>query len=102
MEKVARREPTSGEMPARSLAMALAREPRANLVLVSTPGEYAAAEAEKALRLGLHVMLFSDNIPLADEIALKRLARARGLLVMGPDCDAAMARSDSQRVACSP
>ena len=76
----------SGEMPARSLAMALAREPRANLVLVSTPGEYAAAEAEKALRLGLHVMLFSDNIPLADEIALQRLARERGLLVMGPDC----------------
>src|SRR5262245_38060727 len=63
----------SGEMPARSLAMALGREPRANLVLVSTPGEYAVAEAEKALRLGLHVMLFSDNIPLADEIALKRL-----------------------------
>src|SRR5262245_32985730 len=59
------------DTPARTLAMALSKEPRANLVLVSTPGEYAAAEAEKALRLGLHVMLFSDNIPLADEIALK-------------------------------
>jgi succinyl-CoA synthetase alpha subunit len=82
--------PLSGEIPARSVAMALARESRANLVLVSTPGEYAAAEAEKALRLGLHVMLFSDNIPLADEIALKRLARERGLLVMGPDCGTAI------------
>jgi succinyl-CoA synthetase alpha subunit len=80
----------AGEMPARSLAMAVAREPRANLALVSTPGEYAAAEAEKALRLGLHVMLFSDNIPLADEIALKRLARERGLIVMGPDCGTAI------------
>src|SRR5262249_3631523 len=79
-----------GTMPARSVAMALAREPRANLVLVSTPGEYAAAEAEKALRLGLHVMLFSDNVALADEIALKRLARERGLLVMGPDCGTAI------------
>ena len=80
----------SSEMPAPSLAVALAREPRANLVLVSTPGEYAAAEAEKALHLGLHVMLFSDNIPLADEIALKRLARESGLLVMGPDCGTAI------------
>jgi succinyl-CoA synthetase alpha subunit len=80
----------SGELPPRSLAMALAKEPRANLALVSTPGKYAAAEAEKALRLGLHVMLFSNNIPLADEIALKRLAREHGLLVMGPDCGTAI------------
>jgi FdrA protein len=79
-----------GAMPARSVAMALAGEPRANLVLVSTPGEYAAAEAEKALRLGLHVMLFSDNVALADEIALKRLAREPGLHVMGPDCGTAI------------
>jgi succinyl-CoA synthetase alpha subunit len=80
----------SDEMPPRSVAMALAREPRANLALVSTPGAYAAAEAEKALRLGLHVMLFSDNIPFEEEIALKRLARKRGLLMMGPDCGTAI------------
>jgi succinyl-CoA synthetase alpha subunit len=44
----------------------------------------------KALRLGLNVMLFSDNVSLADEVALKRAARERGLLVMGPDCGTAI------------
>ena len=70
--------------------MALAQAPEANLALISMPGEYAAAEAMKALRLGLNVMLFSDNVPLADEIALKRYAAQRGLLVMGPDCGTAI------------
>jgi FdrA protein len=44
----------------------------------------------KALRLGLHVMLFSDNVALADEVALKRFAKERDLLVMGPDCGTAI------------
>jgi succinyl-CoA synthetase alpha subunit len=76
--------------PPRSLAMALPELPTANLALISTPGDYAAAEAMKALRLGLNVMLFSDNVALADEIALKRYARAHDLLVMGPDCGTAI------------
>jgi len=79
-----------GAIAPRSAEMALAAAPRSNLALVSVPGEYAAAEATKALRLGLHVMLFSDNVALADEIALKALARERGLLVMGPDCGTAI------------
>jgi len=62
----------------------------ANLALVSVPGDFAAAEARKALRAGLHVMLFSDNVPLAEEVALKREAAAAGLLVMGPDCGTAI------------
>jgi len=74
----------------RSVEMALERLPGANLALVSTPGDYAAAEAFKALRLGLHVMCFSDNVSEADEIALKRYARAHGLLMMGPDCGTAI------------
>jgi succinyl-CoA synthetase alpha subunit len=74
----------------RSLQMALARSPAANLALISVPGDYAAAEAMKALRLGLHVMLFSDNVALADEVALKRYADGKGLLVMGPDCGTAI------------
>ena len=81
-------------MPLRSLQMALeqssANRPAPNLALISTPGEYAAAEAMKALRLGLNAMLFSDNVELRDEIALKRFARDRGLLVMGPDCGTAI------------
>jgi len=78
------------EFAPRSIQMALAANPEANLALISTPGDYAAAEALKALRLGLHVMLFSDNVSLADEAMLKREARARGLLVMGPDCGTAI------------
>jgi succinyl-CoA synthetase alpha subunit len=76
--------------PARSLVMGLDAAPSANLALISTPGDYAAAEAEKALRLGLNVMIFSDNVSEADEIALKRLARTHDLLVMGPDCGTAI------------
>ena len=77
-------------MPPRSLEMALGEQPTANLALISTPGDYAAAEAMKALRLGLNVMLFSDNVALEDEIALKRYAREHDLLVMGPDCGTAI------------
>ncbi len=78
------------QMPLRSLQMALAASPAANLALISTPGEYAAAEAMKALRLGLNAMLFSDNVALDDEVALKRYAEAHDLLVMGPDCGTAI------------
>ncbi|MGH8764943.1 MAG: acyl-CoA synthetase FdrA [Burkholderiales bacterium] len=62
----------------------------ANLALISVPGEFAAAEARKALERGLHVMMFSDNVPIADEVALKDLALERGLLLMGPDCGTAL------------
>ncbi|MCG6874443.1 MAG: acyl-CoA synthetase FdrA [Betaproteobacteria bacterium] len=74
----------------RSTAMAIAAAPQSNLALVSVPGEYAAAEAMKALRLGLNVMLFSDGVSVEDEVAIKSLAQARNLLVMGPDCGTAI------------
>jgi succinyl-CoA synthetase alpha subunit len=77
-------------IPPRSLEMALGELATANLALISTPGDYAAAEALKALRLGLNVMLFSDNVALEEEIALKRYARDHDLLVMGPDCGTAI------------
>lgn len=64
--------------------------PDANLVLISVAGKYAAKEAEKAINKGLHVMLFSDNVSLEDEIRLKKLAISNGLLVMGPDCGTAI------------
>ena len=54
------------------------------------PGDYAAGEARKALRSGLDVMIFSDNVPLEEEVALKREAKALGRLVMGPDCGTAI------------
>jgi FdrA protein len=63
--------------------------PGANLMLISVPGAYAALEAAKALQAGLHVFLFSDNVTLEAEVALKKLAVARGLLMMGPGCGTA-------------
>lgn len=71
---------------ARSLEEGLAQKPHANLAVISVPGEYAAREARKALQAGLHVFLFSDNVTIDDELALKRLAAEKGLLLMGPDC----------------
>ena len=62
----------------------------ANLALISVPGEFAAAEARKALEAGMHVMMFSDNVPIEDEVALKDLAIRKGLLMMGPDCGTAL------------
>ena len=57
--------------------------------MISVPGAYAAKEAMDALQRGLHVFLFSDNVPVDDEMALKREAIKRGLLLMGPDCGTA-------------
>ena len=73
-----------------SLEGALQVLPGANLALISVAGRYAGEVAMRALECGLHVMLFSDNVPLEQEVALKRFARKRGLLVMGPDCGTAI------------
>ncbi len=68
----------------------MAEDAATNLVLIATPGPYATAEAMKALKRGCNVFLFSDNVPVEDEIELKAMARAKGLLVMGPDCGTAI------------
>ncbi|MCB2012484.1 MAG: acyl-CoA synthetase FdrA [Geminicoccaceae bacterium] len=64
--------------------------PSLDLALISVPGEYAASEARKALMRGLDVMIFSDNVPIEQEVELKLLARELGRLVMGPDCGTAI------------
>ncbi len=74
----------------RSVEEAKRRQPEAQIAVISVPGPYAALETQQALRAGLHVFLFSDNVALEDEIALKQLARERGLLLMGPDCGTAL------------
>src|SRR5688500_7783651 len=61
-----------------------------NVAIVSVPGDYAALEAHKALSAGLHVLLFSDNVSLEEEVELKERAEAEGLLVMGPGAGTAM------------
>lgn len=73
-----------------TLSDAVALEPGLRLALISTPGAYATAEALKALKRGLHVFLFSDNVPVDDELELKRLAVRKDLLLMGPDCGTAI------------
>ena len=74
----------------RSLATALDVLPHANLALISVPGEFAMAEARRALDAGLHALVFSSGVPLEEERALKLLAREKGLLLMGPDCGTAL------------
>ena len=81
---------TSSELRPTSLDGALEAMPDANLALISVAGRYAGDEAMRALENGLHVMLFSDNVPLDKEIKLKKFAQKRGLLVMGPDCGTAI------------
>jgi FdrA protein len=78
----------------RTIRGAARHDPTVNLAIISVAGQYAAAEAWEALHnglhVGLHVLLFSDNVPLDDEIALKQYAAEHGLLMMGPDCGTAI------------
>ena len=62
------------------------------------PGDYAALEAHHALTAGLHVLLFSDNVPLEEEVELKDAAPSLGLLVMGPGAGTADARRHRARL----
>jgi FdrA protein len=74
----------------KSLESAADSLPDAQWVLVSVAGRYAAGVSREALRLGKHVFLFSDNVSVEDEVALKQAAAEKGLLVMGPDCGTAI------------
>jgi len=91
-ELLARRVESSGVSTYRpkTLRSALRTQPGTNLALISVPGRYAAGLARECLDAGLSVFLFSDNVPLDQEIDLKRQAAEKGLLVMGPDCGTAL------------
>ena len=78
------------EMLPRTTAAAARGSAATNIALIAVPGPYAAVEAHQALSAGLHVFLFSDGVSLDDEVALKRRARERKLLVMGPECGTAI------------
>lgn len=69
-----------------TLDSAVDAQPDINLAVISVPGQYAAREAQKALEKGLHVFVFSDNVPVEQEVEIKQFAQEKGLLVMGPDC----------------
>jgi FdrA protein len=85
-----RRRTETARTPATTLDEALRRQSDSNIAVVSVPGDYAAMEAHKALSAGMHVLLFSDNVSVEDEIALKDRATELGLLVMGPGAGTAM------------
>ena len=90
---LARRPEATGAGPAfqpRTIRGAVRIDPGANLAVISVTGQHAAAEAWEALRSGLHVLLFSDNVPVEDEVALKKYAAEHGLLMMGADCGTAI------------
>jgi FdrA protein len=74
----------SGEFRPKTIRGALASHPDANVAIISVAGRYATDKAWDALQRGLHVLLFSDNVSVEDEIALKTYARDHGLLLMGP------------------
>ncbi|MGN7974003.1 acyl-CoA synthetase FdrA [Serratia sp. 22264] len=76
-------------LKARSWRTARQKLPDANLVLISIAGEYAAELADRALDEGCNVMMFSDNVSIEHEVALKTKASEKGLIVMGPDCGTA-------------
>jgi FdrA protein len=74
----------------RTVASAVRQLAGANLALISVPGRFARTVALEALEAGLHVVLFSDNVPIEHEIELKQRSREQGLLLMGPDCGTAI------------
>ncbi len=80
--------------PPRTTASALRRSADTSghdaVALVSVPGAHAFVEAMDAVEAGHDVMIFSDNVPLDQELALKRAAAEHGVLVMGPDCGTAV------------
>ncbi|MDQ7840324.1 MAG: acyl-CoA synthetase FdrA [bacterium] len=74
----------------KTVASAARALPEATIALISVPGRFAYSVAREALDAGLHVLLFSDNVPIEHEIALKARSREQGLLMMGPDCGTAI------------
>jgi FdrA protein len=89
-EILSRRKQGSNEFRPRSLETAIQKLPDAKWVLISVAGRFATAVAKDALRNGKHVFLFSDNVPVEEEIELKGISSQKGLLVMGPDCGTAI------------
>ncbi len=79
-----------GSAPAPTTVRAAAARSDATVALISTPGAYAFADAVDAVDAGLLTMVFSDNVPVEQEVALKEYADRAGVLVMGPDCGTAV------------
>lgn len=79
-----------GDAPAPRTTSGAVRAGDAEIALISVPGRFATTEALDAIGAGASVMLFSDNVPVEDEVRLKDAAAAADVLVMGPDCGTAV------------
>lgn len=93
IEQLLIRKPRSedeAESTYRTIAQAAAGRKDTNLAVISVNGAFAVNQAHAALDAGLNVMMFSDNVSVDDELALKRKAHDAGLLMMGPDCGTAI------------
>ncbi len=80
----------AAEFRPKTVRSAVKEMPEANMAIISIAGRYAADEAWECLRRGLHVLLFSDNVSIEDEVALKKYASEHGLLLMGPGAGTAI------------
>ncbi|MEG1491701.1 MAG: acyl-CoA synthetase FdrA [Oscillospiraceae bacterium] len=73
-----------------TISEAKRNEEALNFAIISVKGEFAAREAREAIKNDMHVMLFSDNVTIEQELEIKMQAHEKGLLVMGPDCGTAI------------
>ncbi|MGB2896197.1 MAG: acyl-CoA synthetase FdrA [Anaerolineales bacterium] len=85
-----RRQVADDEYRPKSIETAAEMAADARWALISVPGRYAADVTRTVLNLEKNAFLYSDNVTLEDEIAIKQAAREKGLMVMGPDCGTAI------------
>jgi FdrA protein len=64
--------------------LALRKMPGTNLVLLSIPGEYVKDISYKLIEQGIHQQIFSDHVPVEDELTIKKQAVTKGILILGP------------------
>jgi len=67
------------------LSSALDSFSNANIASLSIPGQFVKDMAVELIKKQLHLFVFSDHVPLEDEIYLKNLALENNVLFMGPE-----------------
>jgi len=88
-EVINRPEPTAYNHSQLSIEQAVRMRPVKSLTMLSVPGEYARYEAARALENNADVFFYSGDVSIEDELALKKLASSKGVLLMGPECGSA-------------
>ncbi len=67
-----------------NIDLALKKMPGTNLVLLSIPGEYVKDISYRLIEQGIHQQIFSDHVPMEDELNIKKQAAMKGVLILGP------------------